>query len=149
MVALPLSHTNRNSSRVRQISNWSAFHTFWVAMSRRDDIEELWKREDLSFEGKLDAYLDGYMMSFDMYPVCQRQLFMRNDAYALWRDFMAIGEDMNKAAQKLLKAPDEEFAGAGMGPDDIRRRRIEAAKRTLAAIERARAKPPEKPNRQD
>ena len=111
---------------------------YWVAMSRRDDIEKLWKREDLSFREKFEAYLDGYTMSFDMYPVCQRQLFMQNDAHALFRDFMAAGEDMNRAAQKLLNAPHEEFADVGLGPDEIRRRRIEAAKRTLAAIEHVR-----------
>jgi hypothetical protein len=138
MVAGALSQTSRSFASVGEFHPWKALLASWVAMSKRDDIEMLWAREDLSFREKFEAYLDGYTMTFDMYPVCQRQLFMRNDAYALMRDFMAVGEDMNRAAQKLLSAANEEFSNTGMGPDEIRRRRIEAAKRTLAAIERTR-----------
>lgn len=139
MVATILSRTNRKPSRVRQFSYGSGLLALWMAMSRREEIEKLWKREDLSsIKEKLEAYLDGYMMSFDMYPVCERHLFVRNDAYALYKDFFAIADDMNNAAQKLLTAPDQEFADTGMGLDEIRRRRIEAAKRALATIERAR-----------
>lgn len=138
MVAGTLSQTNRSFASVSEFDPWRVLLAYGVAMSKNDDIEKLWAREDLSFREKFEAYLDGYTMSFDMYPVCQRQLFMRNDAHALMRDFMVVGEDMNRAAQKLLNAPNEEFSGTGMGPHEIRRRRIEAAKRTLAAIERTR-----------
>jgi hypothetical protein len=140
MVPRILSQTNRNlAASVHNFFPWRVL-AYWIPMSRRDDIEKLWKREDLSIRGKFDAYLEGYMMAFDPYPVCKRQLYAKNDLYALLRDFFVIGEDMNKAAQKLLSASDSEFSEPGVGPDEIRRRRIEAAKRTLAAIERTRAK---------
>jgi hypothetical protein len=136
MVAMTLSRTTRNTSSVRHFLNRNTLFAMWVAMSSRDDTEKLWKREGLSLKEKLDAYLDGYMMSFDMYPVCERHLFIRNDAYALLKDFFAVGEDVNKSLQKLLEASAEEFSDMGLEPDEIRRRRIEAAKRALTAIER-------------
>jgi hypothetical protein len=143
MDAMALTHSDHSSSR--WVAYWSALLTYWVAMSRRDFIEKLWKREELSLRQKFDAYLEGYMMAFDPYPVCRPNLFAQNDAYALWLDFFAVGEDMNKAARKLLTAPDEEFAkfagkASGVGQDGIRRRRIEAAKRTIAAIEQVRSR---------
>ncbi len=137
MVALALSRTNRSSSRVDKLPSWRTLFAYWVAMSRHDDIKKLWERDDLSTREKFDAYLEGYLMAFDPYPVCNRQLFSKNDLHALLLDFFAVGDDMNKAAQKLVSAPDSEFAKTGLSPDEIRRRRIEAAKRTLAAIERA------------
>ncbi len=137
MVAITLSRKDRKPSRVRQLSYLSTVLALGMAMSRRDDIEKLWKREDLSLKEKLEAYLDGYMMSFDMYPVCERHLFARNDAHALLKDFFAVGQDVNKALQRLFETPDQEFSDTGLSPDDIRRRRIEVAKRTLAALERA------------
>lgn len=139
MVAMTLSHTIRKPSRIRQFSYCNMLLVLWMAMGRRDHIEKLWKREDLSLKDKVHTYLDGYMMSFDMYPVCERHLFIQNDAYALLKDFFAVGEDMNRATQKLLTAPDEEFAGSGISKDEVRRRRIEAAKLALAAIERAKS----------
>jgi hypothetical protein len=71
-----------------------------------------------------------------MYPICERHLFNRNDAYSLLKDFFAVGEDLNTELRKLLKAPDQEFSDTGLSLDEIRRRRIEIAKRTLAVLER-------------
>ncbi len=136
MDAIAFSHAERHSVNVFVPSS-SAFLAVCALMSKEDDIRKLWARIDLPLEDKLTAYLDGYMMAFDMYPVCERHLFVRNDAYALLRDFYAVGADVTEAFQKVLNASDQEFADTGLGPDEIRRRKIEITKRALAAIERA------------
>ena len=138
MSIIASSDANRRPSGVH-LSELSALLGLCVRMMKKDDVKKLWEREELSIKDKLGAYLDGYMMSFDMYPVCERHLFIRNDAYALLRDFFAVGEDMNKAARRLLTASDEEFSETGVELNEIRKRRVEAAKRALAAIEQAKS----------
>jgi hypothetical protein len=45
------------------------------------------------------AYLEGYLMSFDLYPVCDSELYERDDAKALAGDLAAILGDLECAAQ--------------------------------------------------
>ena len=57
----------------------------------------------------LRDYLDGYVQSFDFYPVCTRHVFARNDAYALVVDFETIAEDLSFANDMSVGYPEFDF----------------------------------------
>jgi hypothetical protein len=88
---------------------------------------------------RLDDYLDGYFLSFDFYPVCERHLYAKNDAYALLQDFWAVGNDLNSAVQTLIRRPEVTLKDSVVDSDDVRRRKIEAAKKAIEAIRQRRA----------
>lgn len=98
-------------------------------MSKRDDIKKLWERDELSPRQKFDAYLEGFALSFDFYPVCNRSVLAKNDAHALLEDFWAVSADVNRGVQEFLNEP-----------RDDKGREQRAAKRALEAIKRAHAK---------
>jgi hypothetical protein len=136
MNAIAISRGHPGSSCV-PVSGSGAFLTLWMLMSNEDLLKKLWVRDDLSPKAKFEAYLDGYLMAFDPYPICKRQLFCKNDLHALLLDFFAVGNDMNKATQAFIAS---ESSAQDIADDEARRRAIEAAVRTLAAIERTKAK---------
>jgi len=132
-VALPLIR-----GRVRRSLYPNSLRGFFALMSKYSDIKKLWEREELTPQEKFEAYLEGYTMSFDFYPVCERHLFAKNDAYAIWRDFLMVSSEINRGVQELIDSP--VLQGGSVGNDDITRRKIEAARRALEAIQRAHAK---------
>jgi len=108
-----------------------------MASSKRKHNPDLLK-DPSTWEQRLNDYLDGYFMSLDMHPVCERHLFIRNDAYALLHDFWSVANDMNKATRDFVAAPDEGSADHKVAEDEIRQRRIKAAQKALSAIKRKR-----------
>jgi hypothetical protein len=60
----------------------------------------------LGWKSKLRDYLDGFLGAFDFHPVSRRNLFVRDDADALRRDWEKVGEDLRKA----MKDMDREIA---------------------------------------
>ncbi|MGO9173458.1 MAG: hypothetical protein ACLP7P_16055 [Rhodomicrobium sp.] len=128
---------NRSLSAVHRFSDWSALQAaLLVLMSRREDIKRLWERDELSVREKFEAYLEGYLMSFDFYPVCERHLFARNDIGAILQDFWAISADVNRGVQDLIESG--RAAGDVVDSDEAKQRRVEAARRAIEAIQRAR-----------
>ncbi|MGO9485383.1 MAG: hypothetical protein ACLPX9_12480 [Rhodomicrobium sp.] len=101
----------------------------WAIMSKREDIRKLWERDELTPNQKFDAYLEGLLLSFDFYPVCNRRFLTESDANSLLEDFWVVSADVNRGVKELLDEPRN---------DQEREQR--AARRALEAIRRAYAK---------
>lgn len=120
---------------------WSALRNFFgqiVLLMSDQSARKNAKRSkyDPSPAEKFWHYLDGYVFGFDLYPVCERQLFVKNDAYAILQDFWAVGSALNDATQELIESP-EAVMREKTADDDIRRKKIKAAKSAIAAIRSA------------
>lgn len=119
---------------------WSALTSFFsqivLLMSDARPRKNTKLSDDRSPAEKFWDYLDGYLFGFDLYPVCERHLFVKNDAYAILQDFWAVGAALNNSTQELIKSP-EVVLREQTADDDIRRRKIKAAKSAIAAIRSA------------
>jgi hypothetical protein len=85
-------------------------------------------------ENRFKDYLDGYFHSFDYYPVCTRHVFARNDAFALWSDFMKIAGDVAQASEYLVVAPERYMELGAISDEELEKRKRRAAE---AALRRA------------
>lgn len=91
-------------------------------------------------ESSFHDYLDGYFNSFDYYPVCTRHLFARNDAYALWVDFMKVADDLSNATGEMITSPERFLALGSISGEELEKRKQQAATKGLErAIEKASA----------
>jgi hypothetical protein len=113
--------------------NWLSLPVAMLALratTRRSKAET----ERVSPQRALSDYLDGYFNSFDFYPVCERHLFVRNDAFALWTDFMRIYDDLSQSTADLINHT-ERFVDADLlGTDELKAYQREAAKRALQRL---------------
>lgn len=75
----------------------------------------------------LSQFLDGYFNSADHYPVCTRQLFTRNDAFALWSDFVKISEDFSGSTQNMIFSPERFLDLESLTSGEITTRKKSAA----------------------
>ena len=73
-------------------------------------------------------FLDGYFNSFDYYPACTRHVFARNDAYALWSDFLKIAGDVSQATEQLVMSPERFMELGAISDDDLEKLKKQAAK---------------------
>ncbi len=90
-------------------------------------------------ENALRDYLDGYFNSFDYYPVCTRHVFLRNDAFALWSDFMKVADDLSHATEEMIISPERFLALGAMSGEELEKRKREAAEKGIKrAIEEGR-----------
>ncbi len=76
-------------------------------------------------------YLDGYFNSFDFYPVCTRQAFVRNDAYALWLDFMKVAGDFSKASERLVNSPEQFLKLGAISGEKLEKLKRQAARQSV------------------
>lgn len=94
------------------------------------------RQEDL--EDSFRDYLDGYFNSFDYYPVCTRHIFARNDAYALWSDFMKVADDLSHATGEMITSPERFLALGSISGEELEKRKQQAAQKGIEqAIEQA------------
>ena len=97
-------------------------------------------KEDLA--DSFRNYLDGYFNSFDYYPVCTRHLFARNDAYALWSDFMKVTDDLSIATGEMITSPERFLALGSISGEELEKRKQQAAQNGFEkAIAEASGKP--------
>lgn len=61
------------------------------------------------------AFLQGYAMSLDLFPVPPRDLYFRDDAEALRSDAEKLAGDMRRAMEKVAAETDTQETG---GPND-------------------------------
>jgi hypothetical protein len=119
-----------------RLVHWPQLTAIITAMTgkQREKSASLRRAWYADFDSKFRAYLDGYFLSFDFYPTCERHLFIRNDAYALWSDFMRVASEVSESSAKLISSP-ERFAELTYESNhDFQRARREATDR---AIEKA------------
>jgi hypothetical protein len=123
-VAPPSSAWKGFGSRViSQIVAMASWSVRW-----HKDIAE--KKGDEPFQ----RYLEGYFNSFDFYPVCARNLHARNDAYALWIDFLKVAQDLSSINNKMIESPDKFLALGGVSTDELENRKREAFTKSLARL---------------
>lgn len=79
-------------------------------------------------------YLDGYFNSFDFYPTCSRHLFQRNDAFALWQDFLLVAGDLATSADQLQANPENYLDLEGWTKEDVKTRKEEIAREIQSRI---------------
>jgi hypothetical protein len=77
---------------------------------------------------RFQDFLDGYFNSFDYYPACTRNVFARNDAYALWSDFLKIAGDVSQATEQLVISPERFMELGAISDDDLEKLKKQAAK---------------------
>ena len=82
----------------------------------------------------LRDYLDGYFQSFDYYPVCTRHIYSRNDAYALWSDFLKVADDLSYSAGEMVSSPERFLNLGSFSGDELARRKQQAATRSVEHI---------------
>jgi hypothetical protein len=87
-------------------------------------------------ESSFNDYLDGYFNSFDFYPVCTRQVFARNDAYALWSDFMKVADDLSFSTENMITYPERFMALGKISGEELEKRKSKAAINGLKKIAR-------------
>jgi hypothetical protein len=106
-------------------SNIFAMVFNWVKSTRKNpqNPDEL--------ESSFQDYLDGYFNSFDYYPVCTRQIFARNDAYALWVDFMKVAGDLSNATGEMITSPERFLALGSISGEELKKRKQQAATKAL------------------
>jgi hypothetical protein len=85
-------------------------------------------------------YLDGYFNSFDYYPVCTRQLFLPNDAYALWSDYMKVAEDFSQSTNRLVQSPRDHLVLEGLTDEEVKAKNDAATQEALEYLVSAFAK---------
>ena len=86
------------------------------------------------FEESLRDYLDGYFLASDFYPACTRHLFARNDAYALWNDFLKVAEDLSVATNSMVGSPERFMNLESLTSDELEARKRKAAIRAAEII---------------
>jgi hypothetical protein len=79
-------------------------------------------------------YLDEYFNSFDYYPVCSRHLFQKNDAYALWLDFLLVAGDVGTSANRLYENPENYLNLEGWTKEDVKTRKEQIAREIQSRI---------------
>jgi hypothetical protein len=79
-------------------------------------------------------YLDGYFNSFDFYPTCTRHVFQRNDAFALWQDFLLVADDLATSADRLQANPKSYFNLEGWSEEDVKTRKEQIAREIQSRI---------------
>jgi hypothetical protein len=89
------------------------------------------------WEEKLKDYLDGYFMSFDYYPICERHIFARNDAYALLTDFSRVAMDISNSTSKLVSSPESILGAEALESRDGKEIGREAARKALGEFLRS------------
>jgi hypothetical protein len=92
-------------------------------------------RKELKRSGDVDKsfreYLDGYFNSYDFYPVCTRQVFARNDAYALWADFLKVADDLSYVTEEMIISPERFLGLESVDSEELSRRKKEAAQKGI------------------
>ena len=137
-MAAVAANTCARDKRSGRLYLWVAglFGLLASVMYPRDRLDRLRGRAsggDPSAE--FQAYLDGYFNAFDLYPVCERHMFAKNDVYALLRDFWAVGNDLTSATLRALVSPARELTVDGRSRDELARRKTTAAQEAVRAIE--------------
>ena len=108
----------------------------WVKSKRKNS------QHPDELESSFHDYLDGYFNSFDYYPVCTRHVFARNDAYALWADFMKVAGDLSNATGEMITSPERFLALGSISGEELEKKKQQAATKGLErAIEQASAGP--------
>ena len=79
-------------------------------------------------------YLDGYFNSFDYHPTCTRHIFSRNDAFALWSDFLKISDDLSFAAGSMISSPERFMNLESLASDELAARKRKAAARAAEIL---------------
>jgi hypothetical protein len=111
-------------------SRFISWLTSLIVFSKRESKQSNAGEPENAFED----YLDGYFNSFDFYPVCTRQLFQRNDAYALWQDFVKVKEDLLFATNQLVSDPVQHLRFEGLTNEEIRNQNDEATKKAVEIL---------------
>jgi hypothetical protein len=95
-----------------------------------------WRKEIAEKNGEepFQRYLEGYFNSFDFYPVCTRSSHSRNDAYALWADFLKVAQDLSSINNKMIESPDKFLALGGVSADELENRKKEAIEKSFARL---------------
>ncbi len=142
MIAISAPYAYRRSLRpTTRLVLGRKLRRFIVFMSKvKNDDKSSPAKDPSTWEERFRDYLDGYFLSFDFYPVCERHLFVKNDAYALLRDFWAIGVDLNKATKEFIASPEKVLAGSSVDADDLKRRKVQTAQKAIEAILNERSK---------
>ena len=107
-------------------------HVGWMlklAMDSLKAIKNLSPKEKSpdEFSSASRDYLDGYFLSLDYYPVCTRHIFSRNDAFALWSDFLKISDDLSLAASSMISTPERFMNLESSISDELESRKRKAA----------------------
>ena len=79
-------------------------------------------------------YLDGYFNSFDFYPTCTRHVFQRNDAFALWQDFLLVAGDLATSADRLQANPENYLNLEGWTKENVKARKEQIAREIQSRI---------------
>lgn len=85
-------------------------------------------------ENAFENYLDSYFNSFDYYPVCSRQVFQRNDAFALWQDFLLVTTDLMTSSDRLISNPKNYLNLEGWTEEDVKTRKEQIAREIQSRI---------------
>jgi hypothetical protein len=85
-------------------------------------------------ENAFEDYLDSYFNSFDFYPVCSRQVLHRNDAFALWQDFLLVTNDLMTASDRLISNPKNYLNLEGWTEEDVKTRKEQIAREIRSRI---------------
>ena len=114
-------------------------HVGWMlklAMDSLKAIKNLSPKEKSpdEFSSASRDYLDGYFLSLDYYPVCTRHIFSRNDAFALWSDFLKISDDLSFAAGSMISSPERFMNLESLASDELAARKRKAAARAAEIL---------------
>lgn len=101
-----------------------------IVFSKREANEPIANEPENAFED----YLDSYFNSFDFYPVCSRQVFQRNDAFALWQDFLLVNADLLNSCDQLNSNPKSYLNLEGWTEEDVKTRKEQIAREIQSRI---------------
>jgi hypothetical protein len=104
--------------------------TSLIVFSKRETKES----NTVDRENAFDDYLDSYFNSFDFYPVCSRQVFHRNDAFALWQDFLFVTSDLLISSDRLNSNPKNYLNLKGWTEEDVKARKEQIAREIQSRI---------------
>lgn len=104
------------------------------AMSKSEDNQRKKTHNYPSPSERFSDFLDGYICGFDMYPVCGRQVYINREPHALLKAFWAVGSALNASTQEIIINPKTSANSSLTSEDEIRKRRIETARKAIEAI---------------
>jgi hypothetical protein len=116
----------RENKKIWRLREWvKGFLTFAMASS-----DEGVRSDSEAFSD----YLDSYFNSFDFYPACSRHVFQRNDAFALWQDFLLVTGDLSTAADRMQANPEKFLNLKGWMEEDVKTRKEQIAREIRSRI---------------
>jgi hypothetical protein len=116
-----------NGVRGSRLLSWL---TSLIVFSKRENKES----SAIEPENAFEDYLDSYFNSFDFYPVCSRQVFHRNDAFALWQDFLVVTNDLLTSSDRLNSNPKNYLSLVGWTEEDVKTRKEQIAREIQSRI---------------